>query len=166
MTGASRVKDRLAETKAQIVFVQEHRTEGARMSEVQAQASKQGWRGVMSAALRSSCGGLSGGTAVFVNKGVGLTTLKVPPGIRAPAPHRVSLCFANIMGGAVLASIYLTTGVGMEGDNTELLDRLGELLSALHRPFILGGRFQHVTRRVGTVRVASGGERQGSGTSP
>ena len=114
---------------------------GARLSEVQTQARKLGWRSCASPALRTTGGGLSGGAAIFARKGIGLTDVKVPPGIRMPAAHRVSLTFANIMGGVVLASVYLTTGIGMAGDNTDFLDQLGELLTALHRPFVLGGDF-------------------------
>ena len=156
ITGASRLADRLGETEAHIVMVQEHRAVGPRLDELQGQAKKKGWTSLFSPAHRlADTGGLSGGTAVLARKGIGLGQLgSFPAEIDWPCGHRLSLCFANIAGGIVLGSVYMTTGIGLVGDNASYLERLGEVLVSIKRPFALGGRLQPCKRCSGTGRVA------------
>ena len=146
VTGAGRLRERLAETGADIVLVQEHRADGARLLDLGALLAKDGWTVALSAAASSgrSDAGTSGGTGICLRRGLAMTQLRgMADDVEWPDEHRLTLRLVNAgpRGGLIVGSVYLTCGVGLSGPNLEYLSRLGQVLRALGWPFLLGGDF-------------------------
>ena len=75
-------------------------------------------------------------------KGLTLTDVQgLPEEVDWPPGHRISLWFLNAiaLGGLLVGSVYLTAGKGYTGPNIQFPDKLGEILVALRRPFVIGG---------------------------
>ena len=129
-----------------MVFLQETHARGARVDELLRGARRDGWLGCLNAAAasdRSEVGSV-GGVGIFVRKGLLLTDAEgVDPSVGSPPDHRCILRLVNavVPGGLLVGCVYLHTSIGFVGQNLDILNRLGERLRALDRPFVLGGDF-------------------------
>ena len=146
VTSGPRIEQRIAETRADVLFIQEHHWKIDKIGESRQKYLNQGWSSEFGAASQSEVSetGTIGGTAILTTKGVGLADLVgVDESVARLPEHRATLQIVNAVlpEGVVSGSVYTQTGIGYTGTNIVLLDQLGERLKAYGRPFILGGDF-------------------------
>ena len=132
-TGWSALKVRLIASKADVICAEEHHTPDHLVDERSAWAAKNGWKSAWSPAKVTDpsapfdARNTSGGVAVFVRKYLGLGKLaedkepEIVPGrvvgVKVTAPG---------MGVVAVYSAYLVTGVGLNGENRNILHAIAD----------------------------------------
>ena len=128
------------ETEHDVMLLSERRKRGAAYPGMVKSLGRSGWRTVGIEASETAKGDSSGGALIcfrshllvtkFVNLGSG------------PEEHRGSrwaLAHLRLKGASVvLGAAYLCTGIEASGENLEVLGQLGEALSAIGLPFLIG----------------------------
>ncbi len=133
---------------ADYLAIQELRLLGDQVEKVTAQCRGLGWEAIIDEAyVKVKKAG--GGTAVIV-KGEGLRPLAAETGAYL---GRVSLAIATALRGAVVGSLYGITG-GRVADQLGLWKHLAVRLTALGRPFVVGGDWQVDPDEPELVRLA------------
>ena len=131
----------LARSRADIIIGQEtKRDTKAGVDSAKATARQLGWNAHLSRAHPTAAANGSGGGAVMVRRGCGLT----PPEdqiVREPFRHRIALawCDAVVRGGVHIVSVYLRHSEGLSQENMAILDELSAVLLQLKGPWIVGG---------------------------
>jgi len=132
-TSWSAILHRLRTTKADVVLAQEHRCLPEAIAEASEAAKKLGWKSVWAPAKRTSDENLddsrysSGGVAIFARTYIGLSkTFEDEPEVISEARAISAKISAPGLGTVVVYSLYLVTGVGLNIDNVNILEKLAE----------------------------------------
>jgi len=141
----TRTRRFLNDTKARIVFVQEHkRCRGDTYNSMSAQALRDGWKCCGTHGLKSDLEMPVAGTAVMVRKHIGVKAIPLPEvdGYTIVDGRAAGVMVDYWLTGMVLcSSLYLKVGVGMNDDNWDTLKAVGAIIAKLGIPFIIGGDF-------------------------
>ena len=125
---------------ADILLLQETKLASHRISVSSNQARQRGWSAVFNPAHPMAADKSSGGTAVCVRRGIGVSddVGKLVPEV---FKHRIQLSWVNavLRGGIYVISVYLHDSVGVSPENLILLEELAIIIGALRGPWVAGG---------------------------
>ena len=143
----------LRTTNANVVCMQEHKLGHDGIRQANVQCTSAGWLAVWSAALTTDKGGQSGGTAVFVRRGIGIMKVSAGEGME----HRLTAAIIEPPGHPALMifSAYFCTSIGMKGQNLVLLEDIARVGSMHACPGIIAADFNSAPETVQGTRLAT-----------
>eukprot|EP00959_Pyramimonas_sp_CCMP1952_P320905 6715763-Pyramimonas_sp.AAC.1 len=128
---------------AHLVASQEVRVRGDDRRLAEEWCAKNGWKAFITDCLAGPTGAMMAGAGLFVRSYIGVTYLDSLPHchdhVLVPSWCVGVYVHGGPRGGFLAGSIYLQQGLGLEQENIDRLERLGEVLRFYRAPFVFGG---------------------------
>ena len=141
-TSKRSMKRWIAQTKADVVFVQEHGVADGKTSQLKSWAARRGWQCVLSPSLAAKGKAVKAGTAIFARQNIGLAELKGVPAEVVPGRLAAAVLALPNWPRILAGSVYLVAGAALQPANRQILAEWGKATAKTSMPTLLGGDFQ------------------------